>query len=56
MIVDAVIGCGANEKNCPDEETMARLERYEVQVVHTDEVGSVEVVSDGAQYEVRVGW
>jgi competence protein ComEC len=51
----AVIGCGPNEKNCPDEQMLARLERYEVQVVRTDELGSIEVVSDGHQYAVRVG-
>jgi beta-lactamase superfamily II metal-dependent hydrolase len=52
----AVISCGeGNRAGDPDEAVLARLAEHGAIVVRTDEVGSVEVVSDGIGYAVRVG-
>jgi len=52
----AVISVGAgNRFGHPTEETLAQLECAGVQVQRTDEVGTVEVTTDGEQYRVRTG-
>ena len=44
-----------NRAGDPDEAVLARLAEHGATVVRTDELGSVEVVSDGLGYRVRVG-
>jgi competence protein ComEC len=52
----AVISSGeGNRSGNPDEAVLARLAEHGATVVRTDELGSVEVVSDGLGYRVRVG-
>ena len=52
----AVISAGQeNRWGDPDERTLARLSEVGAMVVRTDEVGSVEVISDGVGYQMRVG-
>jgi competence protein ComEC len=52
----AVISCGeGNRAGDPDEAVMVRLAEYGATVARTDELGSIEVVSDGIEYVVRVG-
>jgi len=52
----AVISCGeGNRSDDPDEAVLARLAEHGATVVRTDELGSIEVVSDGMEYVVRVG-
>jgi competence protein ComEC len=52
----AVISAGeGNRAGDPDERTLARLSEVGATVLRTDEVGSVEAISDGVGVEVRVG-
>jgi competence protein ComEC len=52
----AVISCGeGNRAGHPAQETVERLTEYGATVVRTDLYGSVEVISDGVGYEVKVG-
>ena len=52
----AVVSAGeGNRAGDPDERTLARLSEVGAMVVRTDEVGSVEVISDGVGVQVRVG-
>jgi competence protein ComEC len=51
----AVISCEEGNGSDPDEAVLARLEAHGATVVRTDEMGSIEVISDGAGYKVRVG-
>jgi competence protein ComEC len=52
----AVISSGeGNRAGDPDEAVLARLAEHGATVVRTDELRSVEVVSDGLGYRVRVG-
>jgi competence protein ComEC len=51
----AVISCGeGNRADDPDGAVLARLAEHGATVVRTDEVGSVEVISDGVGYKVQV--
>jgi competence protein ComEC len=52
----AVVSCGrGNRAGHPDEATTLRLARQGTTVLRTDEVGSVEIISDGTSFEVEVG-
>ena len=52
----AVISVGeGNRAGGPDQAVLARLAEHGATVVRTDELGSVEVISDGVGYQVRVG-
>ena len=52
----AVISCGRdNGGGRPAEAPLKRLTQHGAMVVRTDEHGSVEVISDGGGYEVKVG-
>ena len=52
----AVVSAGeGNRAGDPDERTLARLSEVGAMVMRTDEVGSVEVISDGVGVQVRVG-
>ncbi len=52
----AIISCGeGNRQGHPDEDTLTRLAEHGATVVRTDELGSIEVISDGSAYEVKVG-
>jgi beta-lactamase superfamily II metal-dependent hydrolase len=52
----AVVSCGeGNRSGDPAEAVLARLEENGATVARTDELGSIEVISDGVGYEVRVG-
>jgi competence protein ComEC len=44
-----------NQAGRPDEAVLARLAEHGATVVRTDELGSVNVISDGGGYQVRVG-
>ena len=44
-----------NRSRDPDEAVLARLAAHGATVVRTDELGSIEVISDGVGYKVRVG-
>ena len=44
-----------NRFGYPAQETLMLLEQAGVQVLRTDQVGTIEVVTDGEQYWVRAG-
>jgi competence protein ComEC len=51
----AVVSCGeGNRSGDPEEAVLARLAEHGARVVRTDELGSIEVISDGVGYKVRV--
>jgi len=52
----AVVSCGeGNRSGDPEEAVLARLAEHGARVARTDELGSIEVISDGVGYKVRVG-
>ncbi len=52
----AVISVGADNRfGHPTEETLACLEHAGIRILRTDQVGTVEVTTDGEQYWVRTG-
>jgi beta-lactamase superfamily II metal-dependent hydrolase len=52
----AVLSCGEGDRaEQPAEATLERLTEHGATILRTDLHGSVEVISDGRGYEVRVG-
>jgi competence protein ComEC len=51
----AIISCAGEGKEVPDERTLARLTEAGTTIARTDELGSIDVISDGTRYEVRPG-
>ena len=49
----AVISVGKNMWNFPRPEILALLEKYEVKILRTDEVGDIELITDGTKYWIR---
>lgn len=49
----AVISVGKNSYGHPHEETLKILRNYDIKILRTDEVGDVEVVSDGEKYWIE---
>lgn len=49
----AVISVGKNEWGFPKPEILALLEKYNVRILRTDQMGDVEVITDGEKYWIR---
>lgn len=49
----AIVSCAGGGMGGPDERTLSRLTEAGATVVRTDELGSIDVLSDGTRYEVK---
>ncbi len=49
----AVVSCAGEGREVPDERTLTRLTEAGATIVRTDELGSIDVISEGERYEVK---